>query len=154
MPTRNKRPTRQKTSLIMAASEGDSNMLYATGFFVPDPFIYFEHRGRKHVVMSDLEIDRAKKEADVDSVLSLSEIWRRLKRRGRGTTGTGNVLELIFKERGIRTLVVPSNFPVLLADDLRSRRFTVVVKKDPFFDEREKKSPMEVKKIQDSIRVA
>ena len=153
MPTQKKRPARKRTSLILAASEGDSNMLYATGFFVPDPFIFFEHRGRTHVVMSDLEIDRAKKEANVDSVLSLSDYWRRLKRQGKAT-GTGDVLELIFKERGIRTLEVPSNFPVLFADDLRSRRFTVAVKKDPFFDEREKKSPMEVKKIQDSIRVA
>ncbi len=153
MPTQKKRPARKRTSLILAASEGDSNMLYATGFFVPDPFIFFEHRGRKHIVMSDLEIDRAKEEANVDSVLSLSDYWRRLKRQGKAT-GTGDVLELIFKERGIRTLEVPSNFPVLLADDLRSRRFTVAVKKDPFFDEREKKTPMEVKKIQDSIRVA
>ena len=153
MPTQKKRPARKRTSLILAASEGDSNMLYATGFFVPDPFIFFEHRGRKHIVMSDLEIDRAKEEANVDSVLSLSDYWRRLKRQGKAT-GTGDVLELIFKERGIRTLEVPSNFPVLLADDLRSRRFTAAVKKDPFFDEREKKSPMEVKKIQDSIRVA
>ncbi len=153
MPTQKKKPARKRTSLILAASEGDSNMLYATGFFVPDPFIFFEHRGRTHVVMSDLEIDRAKKEANVDSVLSLSDYWRRLKRQGKAT-GTGDVLELIFKERGIRTLEVPSNFPVLFADDLRSRRFTVAVKKDPFFDEREKKSPMEVKKIQDSIRVA
>ena len=153
MPTQKKKPARKRTSLILAASEGDSNMLYATGFFVPDPFIFFEHLGRTHVVMSDLEIDRAKKEANVDSVLSLSDYWRRLKRQGKAT-GTGDVLELIFKERGIRTLEVPSNFPVLFADDLRSRRFTVAVKKDPFFDEREKKSPMEVKKIQDSIRVA
>ena len=153
MPTQKKRPARKRTSLILAASEGDSNMLYATGFFVPDPFIFFEHRGRTHVVMSDLEIDRAKKEANVDSVLSLSDYWRRLKRQGKAT-GTGDVLELIFKERGIRTLEVPSNFPVLFADDLRSRRFTAAVKKDPFFDEREKKSPREVKKIQDSIRVA
>ena len=153
MPTQKKNPARKRTSLILAASEGDSNMLYATGFFVPDPFIFFEHRGRTHVVMSDLEIDRAKKEANVDSVLSLSDYWRRLKRQGKAT-GTGDVLELIFKERGIRTLEVPCNFPVLFADDLRSRRFTVAVKKDPFFDEREKKSPMEVKKIQDSIRVA
>jgi len=153
MPTQKKKPARKRTSLILAASEGDSNMLYATGFFVPDPFIFFEHLGRTHVVMSDLEIDRAKKEANVDSVLSLSDYWRRLKRQGKAT-GTGDVLELIFKERGIHTLEVPSNFPVLFADDLRSRRFTVAVKKDPFFDEREKKSPMEVKKIQDSIRVA
>jgi Xaa-Pro aminopeptidase len=153
MPTQKKKPARMKTSLIWSASEGDSNMLYATGFFVPDPFIFFEHRGRKHAVMSDLEIDRAKKVANVNSVISLSDYWRRLKRQGKAI-GTGDVLELIFKEKGIRTLEVPANFPVLLADDLRSRRFTVAVKKDPFFDEREKKSPMEVKKIQDSIRVA
>ena len=26
--------------LLVAASEGDANMLYAAGFFVPDPFIF------------------------------------------------------------------------------------------------------------------
>ena len=58
--------------LLVAASEGDANMLYAVGFFVPDPFIFFQHKNTKFVVMSDLEIDRAKKQAHVDRVLSLS----------------------------------------------------------------------------------
>ena len=58
--------------LLVAASEGDANMLYAVGFFVPDPFIFFQHKKIKFVVMSDLEIDRAKKQAHVDRVLSLS----------------------------------------------------------------------------------
>ncbi len=134
----------------MAASEGDSNMLYATGFFVPDPFIFFETGGRKTIVMSDLEIDRAKKEASVDSILSLSEFQRRVQRQGKKTVSTGDVLEFVFRERGIRSLVVPANFPVFLADDLRARRFSVAVKKDPFFDDREKKNPVEVKNIQSS----
>ena len=30
--------------LLVAASEGDANMLYAVGFFVPDPFIFFQHK--------------------------------------------------------------------------------------------------------------
>ncbi|HET9295395.1 MAG TPA: hypothetical protein VFP18_00750, partial [Candidatus Binatia bacterium] len=47
--------------LLVAASEGDSNMLYAVGFFVPDPFIFFQHKKKKYVVMSDLELDRAKR---------------------------------------------------------------------------------------------
>jgi len=47
-------------------------MLYATGFFVPDPFIFFRHRGKKYVVMSDLELDRAKKQAEVDHDEQLS----------------------------------------------------------------------------------
>src|SRR4029077_5295129 len=62
--------------LMVTASEGDANMLYAVGFFVPDPFIFFQHKKIKFVVMSDLEIDRAKKQADVDRVLSLSAYQR------------------------------------------------------------------------------
>ena len=58
--------------LLVSASEGDSNMLYAAGFFVPDPFIFFPHKKKSYVVMSDLEIDRAEKQAHVDRVLSLS----------------------------------------------------------------------------------
>ena len=49
--------------LIVADSERDANMLYAVGMFVPDPFIYLRVQGKCHVVMSDLEIDRAHKQA-------------------------------------------------------------------------------------------
>lgn len=147
-----KRPTRHQAKLIVAASEGDSNMLYATGFFVPDPFIFFEHRGRKYVVMSDLEIDRAKKQATVDRVLSLSLYQQRLRKLGR-KTGLADVIEALFREKQIRTLLVPANFPTQLADQLRARRFFVHIQ-EPFFPEREKKRTAEVKSISDSLRVA
>src|SRR5215475_9882419 len=45
--------------LLVSASEGDSNMLYAAGFFVPDPFIFFQHKKKSYVVMSDLDHPRA-----------------------------------------------------------------------------------------------
>jgi Xaa-Pro aminopeptidase len=147
-----KRPSRHEAKLIVAASEGDSNMLYATGFFVPDPFIFFEHRGRKYVVMSDLEIDRAKKQATVDRVLSLSLYQQRLRKLGR-KTGLAEVIEALFREKQIRTLLVPANFPTQLADQLRARRFAVRIQ-EPFFPEREKKRTAEVKSISDSLRVA
>lgn len=139
--------------LMVSASEGDANMLYATGFFAPDPFIFFQHRGKGYVVMSDLEIDRAKRQAEVDHVLSLSDYQRRLRDIGK-EPNTANVLEMIFEERGMRSLTVPANFPTLLADELRSRDFALQVKKDPLFSERERKQADEVKKIRDSLRVA
>jgi Xaa-Pro aminopeptidase len=138
--------------LMVAASEGDANMLYATRFFVPDPFIFFQHRGRKYAVMSDLEIDRAKKQAEVDHVLSLSLYQRRLKRLGRNA-GITDVLERLFRERQIRSLLVPANFPTQLADQLRARRFVVRIQ-EPFFPEREKKMADEIRGISDSLRVA
>ncbi len=48
---------------MVADSERDANMLYVTGLFVPDPFIYLHAGGRPLIVMSDLEIDRARAQA-------------------------------------------------------------------------------------------
>jgi Xaa-Pro aminopeptidase len=144
-----------KTSarLIFAASESDANLLYATSFFAPDPFIFFQHLGKKYMVMSDLEVDRAKREAKVHFVHSLSGYVRRL-RHGGGEVTTSNILTLIFKEKRIRALLVPTNFPIFLADELRSAGFSVVVQNDPYFEDREEKAPHEVAKIRDSIRIA
>jgi Xaa-Pro aminopeptidase len=140
--------------LLVAASEGDSNMLYAVGFFVPDPFIFFQHKKTKYAVMSDLEIDRAKKQARVDRVLSLSLYQRKLRKLGKGHIGTIDILDLLFRERGIRSLVVPANFSALLTDQLRSKGYSVQIKRDPFWAEREAKNDIEVKQITESLRIA
>ncbi len=140
--------------LLVAASEGDSNMLYAAGFFVPDPFIFFQHKNISYVVMSDLEIDRAKKQSRADRVLSLSEYQKKLRKMGKATPALIDVLDLLFRERGIRSLIVPANFSVLLADQLRAKGFTVQIKRDPFFAERETKNVGEVRHITESLRVA
>lgn len=140
--------------LLVCASEGDSNMLYAAGFFVPDPFIFFQHKKTSYVVMSDLEIDRAKKQAHADRVLSLSLYQKKLRNKGIATPATIDVLDLLFRERGIRSLIVPANFSALLADQLRGKGFTVQIKRDPFFAQRETKDADEVRHITESLRVA
>src|SRR5436309_6520535 len=91
-------PRSDQAILLVAASEGDSNMLYAAGFFVPDPFIFFEHKQTKYVVMSDLEIDRAKKQAHADRVLSLSLYQRKLRQLGKQSPTMVDILDLLFRE--------------------------------------------------------
>jgi Xaa-Pro aminopeptidase len=140
--------------LLVSASEGDSNMLYAAGFFVPDPFIFFQHKKTSYVVMSDLEIDRAKKQAHVDRVLSLSLYQKNLRKMGTASPAMIDILDLLFRERGIRSLIVPANFSALLADQLRGKGFTVQIKRDPFFAARETKAADEVRHITESLRVA
>ncbi len=140
--------------LLVAPSEGDSNMLYAVGFFVPDPFIFFQHKKKKYVVMSDLEVDRAKRHATVDQVLSLSDYQKRLRNTGNPSPTMIDILELLFRERGIRSLTVPANFSALLADQLRNKGFNITIERDPFFPEREIKRAQEVKHIAESLRVA
>ena len=133
--------------LIVAASEQDANLLYATGFFAPDAFIYFEIAGKKYVVMSDLEIDRARRVATVDRVLSLNRYQKKF-----GVRKLVDVLPELLREFDVRSVEVPVDFPIGLAKRLRG--FRIIVKPDPFFPAREIKSPVEQRELTAALRLA
>ena len=139
--------------LIVAASEQDANLYYASGFWAPDPFIFTRINGRKILVMSDLEVDRARAESRVDEVLSMSKLQQQAKKNGAATAGTPEVLDILFKEHGVKQAQVPASFPVALADRLRGMGYTLEIRKDPFFPERMVKSKEEVEAIREAIRL-
>lgn len=143
---------KQDTLLIIASSEISADLLYRTRFFAPDPIIFIEHKGKKTIILSDLELDRGKEEADVDEVLSLSEYKNKLPHKKRKQAGFTDIVNLFFKERGIRTALVPGDFPIKYADELRKLGYRIRYKEGLFFEERLKKTPEEVKFISDSLR--
>jgi Xaa-Pro aminopeptidase len=129
-------------------------MLWATRFFAPDPFLFIERRGKRFLVMSDLEIDRAKEQSSADTVLAYSDFVRRLQKQGSSFPGVAEVLAQVFRFLGIRNAEVPSTFPLGLADELRSMNLSIRVKPDPFWPEREFKTTREVRHIVESLRAA
>lgn len=140
--------------LMVADSEHDANMLYAVGLFVPDPFIYLRLRGRDHIVMSDLEIDRARREAPHCRVLSLGEYQEQLRQAGVKSPGHAEIIATILRERKIRRVLVPPNFPLGLAVELKRLRVSVVATRGNFFPQRELKQTGEVKKISAALMMA
>src|SRR6185437_8925848 len=144
---------RPENLLIVADSDHDANMLYATGMFVPDPFIFLRVRGKDTIVMSDLEIDRARHQAPHCRVLSLSSYQKKLRARGIKQPGYAHIIQAILRERQISSVFVPQNFPLGLAVELQRLRVSVRVK-PVFFAERELKSPAEVKKISAALMMA
>ena len=142
-----------KATLIIAASEQDANLYYATRFWAPDPFIFLQIGTRTLLVMSDLELDRAKAQAKVDEVLSMSKLQAQAKRQGTAQPGAMEVVDLILKENQVKTVRVPSVFPVALADRLRAKGYTLEIGQEPFFPQRMVKSPEEVAAIRETIRL-
>src|SRR5688572_8359589 len=118
--------------LIVANSEHDANMLYAVPMFVPDPFIYLRIRGKCHVVMSDLEIDRARKQARHCRVLSWSYYRQKLVRAGVKSPGFAAIIRYILREKRLKKVFVPGNFPHGLARELRRLKVKVKVKEGNF----------------------
>lgn len=144
---------KQNTLLIIDSSENNADLYYRTGFFVPDPYIFIEHNGKKIIVLSDLEIDRGKKEAKVDSVLSFSEYRKKLPSRKRKKAGLADIVNLVFREHGIKSALVPGQFPIKYADELRRFGYRIGYKKqEPFFEERLKKTPEEINFIKDALK--
>jgi Xaa-Pro aminopeptidase len=139
-------------TLFIAASENDSNLYYATRFIAPDPFIYLEIKGERVLVMSDLELDRAKAQASVDRVLSYSEIEEKAKGKGIKEPRTVDIVHAVLKEAGIRCLTVPANFPFVHATRLQELGYSLKPKRDPFYEQRVVKTAEEVRHIEASQR--
>jgi len=142
------------TLLMVADSERDANMLYAVGTFVPDPFIYLRTSGRPLMVMSDLEIDRARAQAPHCRVASLGQYQQKLRAQGIMRPGLAHVVRQILREKGIRRVTVPDNFPLGLATDLEKLGIPVKARPGNFFPEREIKSAAEVRKISAALVMA
>jgi Xaa-Pro aminopeptidase len=144
----------QETLLMVADSERDANMLYAVGTFVPDPFIYLQAGGRPLIVMSDLEIDRARAQVPHCRVASLSHYQKKLLAGGIKYPGLAHVVRLILREKSARRVIVPGNFPLGLATDLEKLGVNVQPCPGNFFPEREIKSAAEVRKISAALVMA
>lgn len=97
--------------------------------------------------MSDLELDRARSQAKVDTVLSYSAYERTAKQKGVDAPSLPDILDLVLCERGARTLLVPGNFGIEYADGLRAKGYTVACKLAPFFEARLVKSEEEIEAI-------
>jgi Xaa-Pro aminopeptidase len=139
--------------VLYAASETDADILYPTGFFAPDPFLFIQKGPRRILVMSDLELDRARQQARVDRVLSWSKLARSLEARGH--TGTpADVIARALKGLGLRRLEVPRSFPLGLAMELDERGIRLELGPDPFWPERAVKTPTEVRAVEASLRAA
>ena len=56
--------------LLVGASERNADLYYATRFLAPDPFVFIATAEQRVMLVNDLELDRAKLQATVDSVHS------------------------------------------------------------------------------------
>jgi len=137
--------------LHIADSDRDADMLYATGLFVPDPFIYLRLRGRHYVVMSELEFDRAKKLAPHCRVLSLAAYAEKIKGPGAKRAPLAEVVREILKERKVRSVTVPASFPHGLAVQLEKLNVRVKANRGPLFPQREFKTPDEIRKVKAAV---
>ena len=133
--------------LIIAASENDANLFYATKFLAPDPFMYLQTSEKKIIFINDLEFERAKKQAKVNEVISINEYSKKLKKEQKKVI---EIVDIILKEYKIRNLLIPSNFNAQDYVFLTNKGYKIDFKEDPFFERRLIKTNEEIEAIKET----
>src|SRR5688500_306824 len=138
--------------LVIGAPEHDANAYHLSGFLAPDAVICLRVAGKRYLAVSSLEYGRAAKSATVDKLLSheelgISSLARELKS---GARAYGAAVANLIDELGASNspVVVPADFGVVYADELRARGITLTPDGKLFDSLRRAKSEEEVSNIE------
>jgi Xaa-Pro aminopeptidase len=144
----------KRAKLIVAASETSADMLYATRFRAPDAFVFLKSRGRTVILLSDLEVDRGRRDALVDEVVSYSQLEKELQRSKRQRPAFAKVVARFLKARGAKQVLTPADFPFDLARALKKERIRLWPADGSLWPQRQTKTPQEVEALRAALRIA
>ncbi|HZB96968.1 MAG TPA: Xaa-Pro peptidase family protein [Candidatus Sulfotelmatobacter sp.] len=141
--------TNTEAVVLFGESYHHPNVFYRTKFLVPDPVVVVDGGGEDVVLWTSvMEAARAQREASVRAVRSTSELEEKVKQKRHGEQdGWGALVAAICEEHGLTCVTVDSDFPALIADQLREQGVTVRARADLYRRERRIKTAEEMEKI-------
>lgn len=139
--------------LLYGDSENNADLYYATNFLVPDPVYFLQVKNKKYIFLNDLEVDRGRSEADVDEVISITDLTEKVRKIKKGKSFTMmDLLEFFLKEKKVSELVIPHNFPAYSAQKLKEKKFKIQFQSDPFWPTRVIKTQQEKENIKIALK--
>jgi len=139
--------------LIVAPSDTDADMLYATRIFIGDPFIFLQQKGKRILVLSDLEIDRAKKNAKADEFVMFNQLEREVQGKAKKAPPYEKVLAHFLTKRGVKRALVPANFPLSFANEIKRNGIALETSNGLFWPARERKTAEEIRLLERALRM-
>lgn len=143
----------KRARLIVASSDTSADMLYATRFRAPDAFVFLESRGRTAILLSDLEVDRGRREARVDEVVSYSRLEKKLQRAKKDKPAFAKVVAQFLKDRGAKQVLTPGDFPLALSRTLKREKIRLRPAEGSLWPQRQIKTPQEVEALKAALRI-
>ncbi|VVB56047.1 Xaa-Pro dipeptidase [uncultured archaeon] len=135
--------------LMVSESEHNADMYYASSFLAYDSFIYL-NSGDDLILVSDMELGRAKKESKVKEVVPTSRynIMDKIRKNRDVDAAYCEMIRELLHSRNLNRIAVPYNFPVQLADCLRKANFEIIPIKSPLREMRDIKNEKEISAIE------
>ncbi len=120
----------------------DSNLYYLTGIKIPDSATYLQKPDNSTLMVSrNLELNRARSEADVDEVTSSNEFV------SQDEQDPAESIAKLLEEKNVKKVAVQKDFDLGLAEKLRNHGLELEVVDDVIMESRKTKSEQEIQKI-------
>ena len=137
--------------LIYANSNHCADLLYATGFFACDPFIYFAANRKEGIIVSALEQGRALNEVKPGiKVYEITDIMGPDK-------PLAQVKDILLKLEELfpyNEWQVPADFPFSMGKFMQGENIDIKCIESHFFPNRKSKTAQEVKSLENALKVA
>ncbi len=142
--------------LIFGNTYANPELFFATQFLVLDDFFFIEVENQSIVLISDLELDRARQLARVDRVLSYSQLGlpRVVQKAKQGADALLLVIVEFLKRMKITKLIIPKDFPAYHAFYLKNHQFQIRIDPSYFKSQREIKTADDVANIRKAQQAA
>ena len=141
--------------LILADTLRSPEMRHEVPVVVPDPFLYVERNGDRHVVISAFEAERVEAHDGLQPHAYESFGWDEFVAQGMSREEVElQTYVRACKELGVEAAVVPPTFPVELADRLRAAGIELVPEREEFVRRRRVKTAPELDGIRRAQRGA
>ena len=140
-----------KPVVLIPSGEGDADFIYATGFAV-ETALYIRFDDHDDVLMvTPLEIDRARVQSRAARNLELSEAGYE---ENGPFVSYARLAAKLLRERGVEAARVSPRLQAAYLEELRATGLDVVVDRELFRTERRRKSPEEARAIREAQRAA
>jgi Xaa-Pro aminopeptidase len=137
--------------MIFADTMRSPEMRHEVPVAVPDPFLYVEHNGSKHAVLTSFEVDRVAA-AGIEAHPLEEFGWDELVGKGPREQQALILCERAVEQLGVQDAVVPPTFPLELADRLRAKGLNVSADRELFTQRRRVKNENELAGIRKAQR--
>ena len=137
--------------MIFADTMRSPEMRHEVPVAVPDPFLYVERNGSRHAVLTSFEVDRVSA-AGIEAHPLEEFGWDELVGQGPREQQALILYERAVEQLGVQDAVVPSSFPLDLADRLREKGITLRPDRALFAERRRVKNENELAGIRKAQR--
>jgi Xaa-Pro aminopeptidase len=137
--------------LIFADTMRSPEMRHEVPVAVPDPFLYVERNGSRHAVLTSFEVDRVAA-AGIDAHPLEEFGWDELVGKGPREQQVLVLYERAVERLGVEDALVPTTFPIELADRLRAKGLKLTADGAHFAQRRRVKTESELAGIRKAQR--